>query len=382
MPASAAVTISASHTVERRSASDRRLRVALVAPPWLPVPPPGYGGIEYVIAELSDGLVARGHEVTVLAAPGSRTRARVVALLEDAYPKDMGATIHDVDHVARALEVVDAAAAAERPFDILHDHSGFALFAMADRVGVPVLHTLHGPFTPANTVFYGRHAHKAWVSGLSQAQLADAPPNLRSVGVIPNPIDFEAWPFQAEKERYLLWMGRMNEDKGAHRAIAAARAADLPLVIAGPVQPGQQPFFDANVAPYVDGDRVRYVDEVGGERKRRLTAGAAALLMPIRWAEPFGMVMIEAMACGTPVVAFPEGSAPEVVIDGETGFVVDDVDEMAAAIARLGEIDPARCRASVAERYAVDVVAAAYESAYHRVIEAENAVASAGGRPS
>ena len=140
-----------------------------------------------------------------------------------------------------------------------------------------------------------------------------------------------------------------------------AREAELPLVLAGPVQPGQQEFFEREVEPHVDGERVRYVGEVG-EEKRDLYAGARALLMPIRWPEPFGLVMTEAMACGTPVIAFPEGSAPELVIDGETGFVVDDEQAMVEAVGRLEEIDPARCRGSAEERFDVAPVAAAYEA--------------------
>lgn len=354
----------------RRRRGDR-LRIALLAPPWIPIPPPGYGGIELVIAELAGGLVRHGHDVALLAAPGSRSAARVVPLLEHAPADRIGHTLFDVDHVGRALSVIDDAAARGRPFDIVHDHSGFTLVAVADRVDVPVLHTLHGPFTPDTSAFYRRHADKVWLSGLSKAQLAAGPPGLRCVGTIPNPINLRAWPLERRKGEYLLWMGRMTEGKGAHRAVDAARRAGRPLIIAGPVQAGQRQFFETHVAPHVDGHRVRYVDEVGGERKRELFAHAAALLMPIRWPEPFGMVMIEAMASGTPVIAFPEGSAPEVVVHGRNGFVVDNEAEMAAAAGRLGELDAAQVRATVAERYDVEVVTGAYEAAYRRVIAAE-----------
>jgi glycosyltransferase involved in cell wall biosynthesis len=353
-----------------RSLPGGRLRIALLAPPWIPIPPPGYGGIELVIAELAGGLVRHGHDVSLLAAPGSRSPARVVPLLERDHADQMGETLFDVDHVGRALEVIDDAAGRGRPFDIVHDHSGFILVAIGDRVDVPVLHTLHGPFTPETSAFYRRHADKVWLSGLSEAQLAAGPPGLRSVGAIPNPINLRAWPLERSKGEYLLWMGRMSESKGPHRAITAARRAGRPLILAGPVQAGQREFFEREVQPHIDCQRVFYVDEVGGERKRELFAHAAALLMPIRWPEPFGMVMIEAMACGTPVIAFPEGSAPEVVVHGRSGFLVDDEAEMASAVDRLDELDPAQCRAAVAERYDVDVVTSAYEGAYRKVIEA------------
>jgi hypothetical protein len=353
--------------------------VALLAPPWIPIPPPGYGGIELVIAELAGGLVRRGHDVVLLAAPGSESAAHVVPLLEHDHADEIGKTLHDVDHVGRALAVIDDAAARGRPFDILHDHSGYTLVAMADRVDVPVLHTVHGPFEDEPRAFYAQHADKVWISTLTRAQLADGPPGLRTVGAIPNPINVRAWPLEREKDDYLLWMARMTEGKGAHRAIAVARAAGRPLVLAGPVQSGQQEFFEREVQPHIDGERVRYLDEVGGRRKQELFARARALLMPIRWPEPFGMVMIEAMACGTPVIAFPEGSAPEVVGDGVSGFLADDEDQMAAAVGRLGELDPERCRAWVAERFDVDVVTQAYEAAYRRVVAAERGERVAGG---
>lgn len=342
-----------------------------------PGAPPAYGGIESVVALLAEALVARGHDVTLFAAPGSRSAARVVPLLEDCHPDEIQRAIHEADHVARCFEALERAEGLGRPFDVIHDHSGFTAFAMADRLAVPMLHTLHGPFDDETTAFYRRHAEKAWVSALSRAQRAAAPPELRFAGVIPNPLDVDAWPFAAEKDAYLLWVGRMSPCKGPHRAIEAARRAGRPLVLAGPVQPGQEEFFAQEVQPHVDGAAVRYVEEVGGREKHDLFARAAAFVMPIRWPEPFGMVMIEAMAAGTPVLAFPEGSASEVVVDGETGFLVDDEEEMARAVGRLAEIDPARCRASVQERYGLDVVAAAYESAYRRIV-AERGVPAGG----
>lgn len=361
-------TLAAEATRPRRRFSREPLRVALLAPPWIPVPPPGYGGIERVIADLAGGLVRRGHDVSLLAAPGSESAADVVTLLERDYAEKIGGTLVDVDHVARALAVIDEAARRGRPFDVVHDHSGFALVAVADRVDVPILHTLHGPFDDDSRAFYGRHGRKVWLSSLSNAQADAGPDGLRYVGTIPNPIDLRAWPLERRKERYLLWVGRMDEGKGAHRAIAAARRAGLPLVLAGPVQPGQEEYFDKEVRPHIDGDRVRYIPEVGGQRKRDLFAHALALLMPIRWPEPFGIVMIEAMASGTPVIAFPVGSAPEVVQHGASGFLVDDEAEMGGAVHRVGDLDPATIRATVAERYDIDVVTRAYEKAYRRVI--------------
>jgi glycosyltransferase involved in cell wall biosynthesis len=345
------------------------MRVAMLAPPWIPVPPQGYGGIEQVIALLAAELTERGNDVTLFAAPGTRSNARVLSPLEGPHPDEIQLSVYEADHVACTFASVDEA---DPPFDVIHDHCGFTAFAFADRIATPLVHTLHGPFTDETAAFYARHAHKAKAIALSRYQAEQAPDGLDVVAVIGNPIVVDDFPFRDEKDDHLLWIGRMNDDKGPQRAITAAREAGAPLIMAGPVQPGQEEFFASEVEPLIDGDEIRYIGEVG-EEKLELYAGARALLMPIRWAEPFGLVMTEAMACGTPVIAFPEGSAPELVIDGETGFVVDDEHEMASAVARLGEIDPARCRESTRERFDVAAVAEAHERAYGLVASGSRA---------
>lgn len=346
-----------------QSPPERRLRIAMLAPPWITVPPPGYGGVEWVVSALTEALVRRGHQVTLFCAPGSVSSAEVVPVLDAAHPDEIERSLHEADHVARAFDEIELRAGADA-FDVVHDHCGFTALAMADRLGTPVVHTLHGQLTGGTAAFYRRHGHKAALVGISDAQLASAPAGVSAVRVIPNPIDVGAWPLREDKDDYLLWIGRMTADKGPHRAIAAARAAGVPLIMAGVVQPGQQGFFDEHVAPHLDGDRVRFVGEVGGGVKHALFAGAMGLLMPIRWEEPFGMVMVEALACGTPVIAFREGAARELVVDGTTGFLVDDEEAMAAAVGRLELIDPRVCRAWVAGHCDVDVVAAAYETTY------------------
>jgi len=341
-----------------------RLRVAMLAPPWIAVPPPGYGGVEAVVSALTEALVARGHAVTLFCAPGSRSSARIRTLLDESHPDEIERSLYESDHVSRAFAEIDYPAP-DDDFDVVHDHCGFTALAMADRLEVPLVHTLHGPFTAATAAFYTRHAHKATLVAISRAQLASAPAGLGAAGVIPNPIDVRAWPLREHKDDYLLWVGRMVAEKGPHRAIAVARDADVPLVLAGVIQSGQQAFFDREIAPHIDGDRVRYLGEVTGAIKRSLFAGARALLMPIRWEEPFGMVMIEALACGTPVIAFPEGAARELVIDSKTGFLVDNEKAMSTAIDRLPQIAARNCRAWVAEHCDVNAVAAAYEQIYH-----------------
>ena len=341
----------------------------MLAPPWIAVPPPGYGGIEAVVASLTEELVRRGHEVTLFAAPGSRSSAQVRTVLERAHPQEIERALFEADHVARVFRLVDEARWLGMPFDVVHDHCGFTAFAMADRLSTPLVHTLHGPFTADTAAFYARHADKAPVVAISRAQLAAAPRALRVAGVVPNPVEADQWPLVRTKDEYLLWVGRMTPEKGPHRAIVAARLAGMRLVLAGPVQPGKEGFFEREIEPHLDGERVLYVGEIAGEHKRRLFSQARALLMPIRWPEPFGMVMLEAMVCGTPVIAFPEGAARELVLDGQTGFLVDDEAEMARACTRSREIDPGRCRAAIVERCDVQTVASAYEGVYRRVAQ-------------
>jgi glycosyltransferase involved in cell wall biosynthesis len=215
--------------------------------------------------------------------------------------------------------------------------------------------------------FYRRHGRKATLVAISRSQAASAPARVQISAVVPDPIAVGRWPLNTRKQDYVLWIGRMAPDKGAHRAIEAARLAGKNLVLVGPVQAGQERYFREQLERYIDGQRVRYVGEVAGAAKQQLYANARALLMPVRWREPFGMVMIEALACGTPVIALSEGAAAETVIDGENGMLVADELEMARAIDQvgaMGTIDPARGRASVAERYDIAITATDYERVY------------------
>jgi glycosyltransferase involved in cell wall biosynthesis len=350
------------------SAGVDSLRIAVLAPPWIPVPPPAYGGIEAVVDLLCEVLVARGHDVTLFAAPGSRSAARVTSPLEAAHPDEIGSSLRESDHVASAWDEIDLAGQHRNPFDVVHDHSGYTALAMADRVSAPVVHTMHGPFDQMTDHFYQRHGHKARLVAISRSQAESAPAGVLVGDVVPNPIAVDRWPLRTEKQDYLLWVGRMHPTKGAHRAIKAARLAGRRLMLAGPIQPGQEKYYEEFVEPHIDGCAVHYIGEVGGRAKQELFANAAGFLMPVRWREPFGMVMVEALACGTPVIAFPAGAASEIVLDGQNGFLVANETEMALAVKRLGSIDPTRCRASVADRYDVSVAVTGYERAYRRAI--------------
>jgi glycosyltransferase involved in cell wall biosynthesis len=334
----------------------------MLAPPWIPIPPPGYGGIEFVLALLCDALVARGHDVELFCAPGSRSAARVHPMLDRAHPDQIERAVIEADHVARALDAIDAAAGAGQPFDVIHDHCMMPL-SMANRVEPPLVHTVHGPFDEDTTPFYAYQGRKGGLVCISHSQASMAPEEADVRGVVHNPIDVDSWPVGYEKEDWLLWLGRFVPEKGPQRAIRVSKATGRPLLLAGNVQPRYERFFADEIQPHIDGESIRYVGEVGGARKQRLFADAFAFLMPIRWPEPFGMVMVEALAAGTPVLAFRQGAAPEIVEHGKSGFLVEDEDEMAAMVDRCGELRPEDCRAS-AERFSPNRVAARYEAVY------------------
>lgn len=339
------------------------MHIAVLAPPWIPVPPPAYGGIEYVVALLCDALVEHGHEVELFCAPGSRSSARVRPLLPSSHPEHIERALIEADYVGRAFDAFDAAAEAGEPFDVIHENCGYVPLAMANRLATPLVHTVHGPFDHDTSPYYATHGRKGHVVCISKAQREMAPPETEVDDVVYNPIDVDAWPVGYRKDDYLLWLARFTEEKGPHRAIRVAKKINRPLILAGPVQPGHERFFATEIEPHIDGEQITYVGEVGGARKQQLFADAFAFLLPITWPEPFGMVMVEALAAGTPVVVFDHGAAPEIVQNGINGFLVSDEEAMAAVVERASEIDPMTCRRS-AERFAPDAIAARYEWVY------------------
>jgi glycosyltransferase involved in cell wall biosynthesis len=348
--------------------------IAMLAPPWIPVPPPAYGGIEEVVALVTDALVARGHDVELFCAPGSSSSAKVHPLLPRAHPEAIERSLFEADHVALAFAAFDDAAAQGHPFDVVHDHCGYTPLAMADRIALPLVHTVHGPFDEDTSFHYRHHAAKGSIVCISQSQAGTAPDGVTVTGVVHNPIDVDAWPIGLRKQDYLLWLGRFVPEKGPQRAIRVAQMTNRSLILAGTVQPGWERFFATEIEPHVDGEQIRFVGEAGGARKQQLFADAFAFLMPIRWPEPFGMVMVESLAAGTPVLAFDQGAAPEIVEDGRNGFLVADEEQMAARVDDAGKLDPMTCCRS-AECFAPDLVAARYEAMY------EAAIARGAGRP-
>jgi glycosyltransferase involved in cell wall biosynthesis len=321
----------------------RTLSVGLLAPPWVSVPPPAYGGTESVVSELARGLAAAGHDVVLYATGDSTAPVPMVYGLEAGAWDRIGDGVVELPHVMHGYEALAGC-------DVVHDHTllgpAWALACGYDRV----VTTCHGPFDGELRSIYRRYGKRLPVIAISQNQAASAP-EIAVDRVIHHGVDPDQYPVGRGDGGYLLFLGRMTPDKGVREAVSAARAAGRHLVIAAKArEAAEQRYFAEQIEPLL-GDGVHFVGEVTGEIKLALMGGASALLNPIQWAEPFGLVMIEAMACGTPVVGCPNGAAPEIVDDGRTGFLCSESASLVEAIQQVPDLDRADCRAAVIERF-------------------------------
>ncbi|WP_116101249.1 glycosyltransferase family 4 protein [Amycolatopsis thermalba] len=350
----------------RRDDPDRPLRVAMVVPPYFDVPPKAYGGVEAVVADLADALVDRGHQVTLIGAGRPGTKARFVPVWDRTVPELLGEPYPEVIHAIAARRAVQRLAATEG-VDVVHDHS-LAGPLNAPAYGVPTVATVHGPVGEDMARYYAELGDDVHLVAISNRQ-RELAPGLNWIGTVHNALRLADWPYQSEKDDYALFLGRFHPDKAPHLALQAAHRAGLRLVLAGKcAEPIEKEYFEREVRPRLtENDHVFGVADATA--KRELLAKARCLLFPIQWEEPFGMVMIEAMACGTPVVALRSGAVPEVVVDGVTGLVRDHPADLAQALRDVRHLDPAKCRAHVAEHFDVGGLGAGYEAAYRRAVE-------------
>jgi glycosyltransferase involved in cell wall biosynthesis len=330
---------------------------------WFPVPPTRYGGIEWIVALLADGLVESGHDVTLFASGDSQTKAKLAGVFAEAPSEFIGTTLHELHHALACFEQAD-------DFDIINDHSGPLAAALGAGSRSPLVHTVHGPLNRRSGELYEQidriAPHVGFIS-LSMNQRAPLP-NLNWVANCPNALDLSLYPVHPHRGDYLLFLGRMSPDKGAHRAVEVAQQVGVPLKLAGKMQElREEEFFEATVRPHL-GSEIEYLGEVSHDEKVDLLQNARATLFPIEWAEPFGLVMIESMACGTPVIATRHGAVPEVIEDGRTGIIVDEHAEMAAVLDRADEIDPLECRRYVEERFSKARMVTDYEAAYRKAL--------------
>ncbi len=345
------------------------LHIVMVAPPYFEVPPAGYGGVEAVVAQLADALVDCGHRVTLLGAGRPGTKADFVPVWDDILSDRLGEPFPEVLNALKVRRIVTEIAQKER-VDIVHDHTfaGPLNAPMYKELGIPTVVTVHGPVDGDPGEYYRALGDTAHLVAISDRQRGLAT-ELNWLGRVYNSIRPSEFPFQAEKQDFALFLGRYAPYKGPDLALEAAHAAGVPLVLAAKMnEPPEKAYFERSVRPLLT-DRDLVFGEADSVAKKLLLSQARCLLFPIRWEEPFGIVMIEAMVCGTPVVALRGGAVEEVVEHGVTGIICDDPAELPAAIAASAELNPAACRRRVMERFATEHLGAGYEAVYYAALE-------------
>lgn len=342
------------------------MRIAQIAPLFECVPPKLYGGTERVVYALTEELVQRGHDVTLFATADSLTAARLVPMAET------GARLGGVrDPLAIHLAMLDEVYAEAHHFDVIHSHVDMFGFPFARYTDVPTVFTLHGRLD-----WWEYHRLLSRYTDLRLISISDSQRRpvsdlpLRWLGTVYNGIRLEHFPFRPvpDDPPYLVFLGRISPEKGPEKAVQIAREAGIPLKIAAKIDPKDQEWAEQHFLPLLEGPGVEYLGEVDERGKAELLGGALGLLFPIDWPEPFGIVLAEALACGTPVIAMRGGAVEEVLVDGHCGFICDSLEQMTAAVARLTEIDRAACRRRVERCFSAQVMADGYERIYRRVV--------------
>jgi glycosyltransferase involved in cell wall biosynthesis len=341
------------------------MRIAQFAPLWETVPPKTYGGTELVVYILCEELAKRGHEVTLFATGDSKSSANLEAIIEKPMREANINNISCWENMAMAKLI-----SRKDDFDIIHNHMGASFIPFVQTIDVPVLHTLHGAFVYQDDIdFYQKYAKSSYIS-ISHSQRAGAP-DLNYVSTVYNGIQVEKYSFNEipnAKEPYIAFLGRLSEEKGTHLAIKLAKETGHKLVIAGKIGKADKEYYEKHVHHLIDGKQIVYIGELGHDDKVNLLKNALFTVHPVEWPEPFGLVMAESMACGTPVLALNQGSIPEVIKDKTTGFVEDNISSLIKRVKDVKTIDRKACRQHVEENFSAERMADGYLNAYKRVI--------------
>jgi glycosyltransferase involved in cell wall biosynthesis len=340
------------------------MRVAQVAPLFESVPPKYYGGTERVVSYLTEELVRQGHDIALFASGDSVTQARLVAMTRRSLRLDK----HCVDQLAPQVLMLERVVQSASSFDVIHFHVDYLHFPYSRRHTTPHLTTLHGRLDLPELVPLYREFRDMPVVSISAAQ-REPLPFANWIGTVHHGLPQDLYRFRAAAGDYLAFIGRVAPEKRVDRAVAIAKRVGLPLKIAAKVDAVDREYFESVIEPLLDDPLVEYVGEIGEGEKQEFLGSARVLLFPIDWPEPFGLVMIEAMACGTPVIALRRGSVPEVIEHGRTGFVVEDVDEAVDAAERIDELSRQRCREVFEERFTAARMAHDYLALYAWLLE-------------
>lgn len=352
----------------------KRLRIAQLAPLWETIPPKKYGGIEIIIKAITNELIKRGHQVTLFAAGNSKTKAK----LNSVFPKSLFEM--KVDWYHRSQNLINAANLFQRAnkFDIIHNHAGDNALFFVQTVKTPVLTTLHNvlPNSKQNKsdeyITFDYYSQKTNFASISFNQRKHSNLKLNYVDTVYNGINLNDFTFNNQPQDYLVWLGRIHYGKGTWNAVNVVVKAKQKLIMAGNTTCESDEEYFKKIKPLIDGKKIKFIGEVNRKEKNKLLSGAKALLFPTIWEEPFGLVMIEAMACGTPVIAFNKGAAPEIVKDGETGFIVKDDKEMIEAIKKVDKINRTQCRKHIEKYFTVEKMVDEYERVYEKIIRKNN----------
>jgi len=339
------------------------MKIAQIAPLAERVPPKKYGGTERMVHALTEELVKRGHQVTLFASGDSITSAQLVSVypigLREARVRDLyGTNIYTMLNIGVAYEN-------QRKFDIIHDHTGTLGLPVANIAKTPSVFTLHGPITIEHKKIF-QALNKPHLITISKIQGAHAP-NLNILDTVYNGLEMDDYPFSALPKNFLLYVGRLSPEKGVHYAIQAAMYLNMPLILAAKLESADQEYFNSFIAPYLS-SHIRWIGEVNEQKRNTLMSQALCFLHPVSWPEPFGLTMIEAMACGCPVVAFNKGSIPEIIRHGKTGYVVNTIDEMIDAILNIKNISRQYCRWYALRNFNAKIMTERYEMAYKKVL--------------
>ncbi len=339
------------------------MRIAQIAPIVERVPPKKYGGTERMVHALTEELVRRGHDVTLFASGDTETSAK----LESVYPRSLReAKIKDIYGTNTwTLLNMGLAYDMQDEFDIIHDHLAPLSLPTANLATTPVVATMHGPFTIDNRKLF-QTLRTPYIVTISESQMYSLP-DLNLAGTVHNGLPMEHYPFSERMGDYLLFVGRISPEKGVHFAVEAALELDLPLVLAAKVDAYDIGYFREYIEPHLS-ERIRWVGEVDEDERNKLLANARCFLHPAMWREPFGLALIEALACGCPVVAFNKGAIPEIVTTGVTGYVVEDLETMIEAISNIGAIDRRVCREHALTNFSASKMADGYEAVYKKIL--------------
>lgn len=343
----------------------KKIKIAQLAPLWVPVPPRTYGGIELMLSLLTEELVARDYDVTLFASGDSVTSAKLIPLTEKAIWLQKSLRSPHA-YISVALEKINNY---RNSFDLLHNHFDFFMFPLCLSETIPILTTLHRPIDPTSAQAYKIY-DKMNFCAISEDQQQSAKDNdIPTLGVVYNGIIPEKYTFRETPDDYFMYLGRINKEKGIVDAIVAAKNAGVKLVVAGNMVGGEEwNYFLHEVQPLLNEENINFVGQLNFEEKVKLLGGAKALLFPIDRREPFGLVMIEAMACGTPVIAFRRGSVLEVIKDKKTGFIVDNKEEMTEAIKKIDIIKRKDCRDHVEQNFTLKQMVDRYEEIYKKLV--------------